>query len=179
MLPQRSGKKTARITVRRASVDPEKLPTLQVLRNEDLLQTLPFDVHRILVGRAEENHVAIPSNFVSRYHFMLLRHGDSTILIDLNSTNGTFVNSKRVYSRVLVDGDVISVDTHSMFVQYNLRYVDPNARTGQNPGEVESVEDVIAKAVQEVAALIGREDTDLLPVLSENTPTEIGFVDDR
>lgn len=179
MLPQRSGKETAPKVVRRAAVDPAKLPTLQVMRNEDLLEARPFDVPRILVGRAEENHVAIPSNYVSRYHFMLLRHGDLTILVDLNSTNGTFVNSKRVYSQVLADGDEISVDTHSLFVQYNIRYRDPCAKTSEKPGDLESLENVVAKARQELAALLGKEDTDLLPVLSENVPTEIGFVDDR
>lgn len=179
MLPQRQGKKATRIAVRRASVDPEKLPTLQVLRNEILLQALPFDVPRILVGRSDENHIAIPSSYVSRHHFMLFRHGDSTILVDLNSTNGTFVNAKRVYSRVLVDGDVISVDMHSMFVQYSIRFFDPRRQPDARQSNVEAPDEVVSRAVQEVAALLGKEDTDLLPALSENVPTEIGIIDDR
>ena len=179
MLPRRSREKASSTTVARPSNKPVELPVLQLSRNGTLLQKTAFDVPRILIGRSEENHFAIPSDYVSRYHILLIRHCDSTILIDLNSTNGTFVNSKRVYSHVLNDGDVITVDLHSMFVQYSVEYSDPTCQAKKTLDDLEAAEEAIAKARSELAALLGKDDTDFLPALSENLPTEIGFIDDR
>jgi len=123
--------------------------------------------------------MSIQSNYVSWYHILLLRHEGSTILVDLDSTNGTFVNSERVYSRVLADGDVITVDLHSLFVQYSIEYTDPTATTRVRLGDIDGVDAVIAKSLNEVAERLGKDDTDFIPTLSENVPTKVGCIDDR
>lgn len=165
--------------VTRKSGKPAILPTLQLLRNGEAIQELLFDLPRLLIGRSKDNDMSIPSRYVSRHHILLVRHGGSTILIDLNSSNGTFVNSKRVYNRVLANDDVITVDLHSLFVQFSIKYTDPSTTAYGALDEIESVETVIEEALVDIGNLPGEDETDLLPTLSENVPTELGFIDDR
>jgi hypothetical protein len=63
----------------------------------------------ILIGRDPQNDVVLDDRRVSRKHAEIrLRLGRYT-LYDLQSTNGTYVNGRRVAEKVLDDGDRISV----------------------------------------------------------------------
>jgi pSer/pThr/pTyr-binding forkhead associated (FHA) protein len=179
MLPQRTQEQTAPTEAKRKSARPERQPTLCLSRNGRTLQELPLTLPRILIGRSDENDVPIPSRYVSRHHILLVNHGGATILIDLNSTNGTYVNSKRVYNCVLANDDVITIDLHSKFVQYSIKYTDPLTTVHNTLGDIEAAEKVIAKALADAGKLLGKEDTDLLPTLSEDVPTVVGYLDDR
>ena len=52
------------------------------------------------IGRTEENSIRVLHMSLSRKHARLERHGDSIVLVDLGSKNGTLVNGVRV-DRVL------------------------------------------------------------------------------
>jgi len=179
MLPQRTQEQTAPTEAKRQSASPEHAPTLRLSCNGRTLQEFPLTLPRLLIGRSDENDMPIPSRYVSRHHILLVNHGGSTILIDLNSTNGTFVNSKRVHNCVLANDDVITIDLHSKFVQYSIKYSDPLTTTHSTLGAIESAEKVIAKALADAGKLLGKGDTDLLPTLSEDIPTVVGYLDDR
>lgn len=179
MVPQRTKQEISLPETERRSADRAGLSTLHLSCNGSVVQELSLDCPRLLIGRSTDNDMSIPSDYVSRYHILLLRHDDATILVDLNSTNGTFVNSKRVYSCVLADGDVITVDEHSLFVQYAIRYTDPVKKARARLGDIEGIDAVITKNVRNLQNLLGNDDTDLLPTLSEDVPTRLGFIDDR
>ncbi|MBN2005427.1 MAG: winged helix-turn-helix domain-containing protein [Anaerolineae bacterium] len=64
----------------------------------------------ITIGRAVENDIVITSKRVSREHVCLRRDGWRTLLEDLGSTNGTFLNDERlVEPATLHDQDRIQV----------------------------------------------------------------------
>ncbi|PYV37821.1 MAG: hypothetical protein DMG09_13725 [Acidobacteria bacterium] len=63
----------------------------------------------IRLGRKPDNHVIYSENVVSGYHAEIRRRGDEYSLVDLESTNGTFVNGKRVEKALLGDGDRIEL----------------------------------------------------------------------
>src|SRR5262245_51160533 len=74
-----------------------------------------------LIGRSPDAHIHIDNFLVSRFHAELrLNTGDppSTLLRDLGSTNGTFVNDERIDERVLEDGDKIRVGDHVLKYVY-------------------------------------------------------------
>jgi DNA-binding NtrC family response regulator len=48
------------------------------------------------VGKDDSNDVVIADSAVSSFHAMVYRRGTSIIVRDLNSTNGTFINSVRI-----------------------------------------------------------------------------------
>jgi hypothetical protein len=63
----------------------------------------------VLIGRDPQNDLVLDDRRVSRKHAEVrLRLGRYT-LYDLQSTNGTYVNGRRVAERVLDDGDKISI----------------------------------------------------------------------
>lgn len=164
---------------KRKSGESPGLPTLKLLRNGTEIQELSLDGPHLLIGRADDNDMSIPSSYVSQYHILLVRRDDSTILIDLNSTNGTYVNSDRVKSHVLANGDVIAIDDHSMFETYSIEYSDPSVASSDASDSVQPVDPVIAKALASFENLLIGGDTDLVPKLSKDVPTVVGFVDDR
>ena len=63
----------------------------------------------VTIGRSAGNNIVADSQLVSKVHARLERSGVELVLSDLQSANGTFVNGERIDSRVLRDGDEISV----------------------------------------------------------------------
>jgi len=84
---------------------------LQVIHAADralLDRSYPLD-GEVTIGRGEENTLVVSSDQASRRHASIRPDGGGHLLADLASTNGTFVNSKPVKERRLVNGDVIRV----------------------------------------------------------------------
>ena len=179
MLTQSTKEGVSRTKVQGQLVSTVGLPTLQLLCDGRLLAELSLDHPLLLIGRAEDNDMSVSSDYVSRYHVMLLRHAGSTILVDLESTNGTFVNSKRVGEQVLADGDEISVDRNSMFKQFSIKYSDPCSKARTRLEDIEELDAIIAKGLKQVGILLGNEEADLSPTMREKAPIKIGFIDDR
>lgn len=63
----------------------------------------------MLIGRSTEADIRIPTHFVSREHARVRNDGQAVYIDDLGSTNGVFVNSIRVDSQELHDGDWITI----------------------------------------------------------------------
>jgi hypothetical protein len=73
----------------------------------------------VTVGRGETNDVVIPHASVSRAHARLMKRNGSYELMDLNSTNGTFVEDNRIAgSRTLPNGSRVRFGD----VQFILRF---------------------------------------------------------
>jgi hypothetical protein len=64
---------------------------------------------RTRVGRGNDNELVLDTKHVSRYHAVFLAGPVHTSVEDLNSTNGVFVNGKRVARQVLKEGDRVTV----------------------------------------------------------------------
>jgi pSer/pThr/pTyr-binding forkhead associated (FHA) protein len=74
----------------------------------------------IVLGRAPEADVVIPSEKASRFHCSVMQWDDDFVVKDLKSRNGTYLNDERVEIAMLRPGDrlavgsvVLSVDRHS------------------------------------------------------------------
>jgi hypothetical protein len=64
---------------------------------------------RTRIGRGPENDLVIEAQFISRNHAILLAGPVHSTIEDLNSTNGVFVNNKRVTRQTLKDGDRVTI----------------------------------------------------------------------
>ncbi|HVC00751.1 MAG TPA: AAA family ATPase [Steroidobacteraceae bacterium] len=83
---------------------------------------------RLVIGRTADNDIQIDSKFISRHHCQILTNAESSLIEDLNSTNGIYVQSKRVRRHNLHDGDVVVVGRHE------IKYIDERAaRSRQDP----------------------------------------------
>jgi adenylate cyclase len=63
----------------------------------------------VIIGKLPDNDIELKDNTVSRQHCRLQRSGKSYRLSDMNSTNGCYVNGRRIQSKVLEVGDKITV----------------------------------------------------------------------
>jgi diguanylate cyclase (GGDEF)-like protein len=64
-----------------------------------------------IVGRQDEAEVHLDHEGVSRRHARIWKHGEDWMIEDLGSTNGTFVEDKRVPKARLSDGDLVRIGT--------------------------------------------------------------------
>lgn len=171
--------RAAATAARRKSDEQETFPTLTLMRDGIGIKEIPLDGSHFRIGRADDNDMSIPSPYVSQHHILLIRRDGATILVDLNSTNGTFVNSKRADRCLLENGDVIEVDHQGRIVTFSLRYSGPSTKSGTTAKDIKLVDPAIEKALAHFENLLVGGDTDLLPSLSEDVPTVVAFVDDR
>lgn len=61
------------------------------------------------IGRSAGAEFMVDAALVSRLHCQLSATGDALHVKDLGSTNGTFVNGKRITAAELQDGDRLAV----------------------------------------------------------------------
>lgn len=70
---------------------------------------LKIDRFPFIVGRQKKCSLSISSQAVSRQHSVMFMDNENLMIRDLHSTNGTFVNSKRIADNVLLrDEDIVS-----------------------------------------------------------------------
>jgi len=62
-----------------------------------------------VIGRGTESDIVVDDNGVSRRHVSFEVTPDGTILTDMGSTNGTFVEEQRITEVTLVDGNSIRI----------------------------------------------------------------------
>jgi general secretion pathway protein A len=144
---------------------PAAAPRLLVSNNGAVINDVTVESTRALIGRSVHNNVPISSRFVSRHHALLVRHGSSTLLMDLNSSNGTFVNSKRVSNYVLMHDDVITIGHH------HIKFLDSGATSRAGLDDLDFSDTVIMKTMDDMRSLLAEENTTLLPAATENLPT--------
>jgi two-component system cell cycle response regulator len=88
----------------------------------DLGKRYLLDTPKISIGRGRDNDIVLPSDCVSRRHAQLEHRDDGLYLVDVGSTNGTFVNegTQRIRERRLRRGDQFSIgDTIFKFLSGN------------------------------------------------------------
>jgi general secretion pathway protein A len=93
---------------------------LELRLGNDVLSGLELSLGRIVIGRTVDNDLQIPSKFVSRHHAQITTNEQGSILVDLNSTNGMVIGSRRIKHHYLNDGDVVQVGEH-ILVYHELR----------------------------------------------------------
>ncbi|HEY7793231.1 MAG TPA: DUF3662 and FHA domain-containing protein [Gaiellaceae bacterium] len=72
-------------------------------------RTYALEGTRVVLGRSKDTDVRVEDANVSRRHAELRREGADWWLVDLDSTNGTQLNGRRVSRSKLADGDTITL----------------------------------------------------------------------
>jgi len=99
----------------------EPTPQLILTFKRRTLKKISLDKPRLLIGRNALCDIDIVHEWISRQHAILIRNERSTVIVDLKSRNGTWVNGERVKNHVLINDDIISLGDH------RLKFVDPSA----------------------------------------------------
>lgn len=86
------------------------------------------------IGRGADNQISVPDVSVSRRHVKFERHGDTWIVSDLGSGNGTKVNDSRVTSAEVRHGDEIAIgDTVVQLIEVGAPAVKKGRRSPSPP----------------------------------------------
>ncbi len=107
----------------------------------------------MVLGRDNSCDISLDSRYVSRYQNLFMETPDGWLLIDLSSTNGCFVNGRRVREHRLRDGDLIAVGHHQ------LRFSGPQAKIGKSrefPQLVPTRRQIGGNAARTEAVVVGR-----------------------
>jgi len=92
-------------------------PMLVVRKGKNLGQT--FSLNRafpVSIGRSRVNEIRLDDITISGQHSRIIPENGRHVLYDLNSTNGTFLNEKKVTRAILKEGDTIRVgETHFLY----------------------------------------------------------------
>jgi pSer/pThr/pTyr-binding forkhead associated (FHA) protein len=83
--------------------------TLRQLRGPGAPRDVPLDADSIILGRGNEANVQIDSDSVSRRHVAILRSKEGYTVADLRSSNGVYVNSRKVEASELRAGDSLQI----------------------------------------------------------------------
>jgi general secretion pathway protein A len=134
-----------------AGADEEDAPTIYVTYNGQTLHEVRLTKPRLLIGRSEHNDLRISSRFISRHHALFVRHGRSTFLMDLNSTNGTFVNSRRISNLMMKNDDVVLLGNH------RIKFIDPSATERTPLDDAGFTETMVMKNLEDIRRLLARE----------------------
>ena len=97
-------------------------PVLTITRGPGVGQVFELgDQAAMSIGRAKANEVVIDDVSVSSEHCRIRPEDGHFVLHDLKSTNGTFVNERRVTRHVLVEGDVVKIGETSLLFKTDLK----------------------------------------------------------
>ena len=95
------------------------MPTLTIALDGRELQRLPLTRPRTTVGRRPYNDIVMEHLAVSGEHAVFVLQPDGRVqVLDLNSTNGTYVNGRAVVSADVGPDDLIEI------ARYQLRVID-------------------------------------------------------
>jgi predicted component of type VI protein secretion system len=79
----------------------------------------------VILGRLDSNDIPVHDTKASREHAKIYKQGSVFSIVDLNSSNGTFVNGKKITKQALSSGDEITIG------QVSLRFEDPEAEAAK------------------------------------------------
>ncbi|APZ42219.1 FHA domain-containing protein [Acidihalobacter ferrooxydans] len=82
--------------------------------NMRILGEFALDKNCITIGRHADNDICINDRAISSHHCQILTILNDSFVEDLNSTNGTLINNKKVSKHALRNGDLILIGTHQL-----------------------------------------------------------------
>jgi predicted component of type VI protein secretion system len=105
---------------------------LYIKFNTAVIKEVLLEKDEYTFGRKSDNDIVIEHPTISGHHGKIRKDGDRFKLEDLNSTNGTFINGKRVKTGEIKDRDQIGVAGHILDF-----YMDDSVKIEMTP-EVKS-----------------------------------------
>lgn len=132
--------------LREKQTDNPKMPRLIVTANGQVIEEYVFRERKVTLGRSNIADIVIYDEYASKFHALLVLYSDALILIDLNSANGTYVNSSRVTGTILRSNDIISL------ANYRIKVLDAPEGESDRLAELVTSETAKMKTLEEARA---------------------------
>ncbi len=88
--------------------------TIELKFNNAVLKTIETDKEIITIGRNVKNDIQIDNLSVSKQHARIVKHQGHYFIEDMKSTNGTYLNEKKITKQKLTNNDVITIGKHTL-----------------------------------------------------------------
>jgi len=97
--------------------------------NDEVVDHIDLRQGDMKVGRKPGCEIVLDNLAVSGEHANIFTIGDDSFIQDLGSTNGTYINNKRIAKHHLRNGDTVVIGQHSLL------YLQESARATERPSE--------------------------------------------
>lgn len=104
-------------------------PYLIIISGQHVGKCYHLHSDELIAGRTPDCGIWIEDNAISRKHFCIRREGPVFLIEDLNSTNGTYLNNRRIKNAIIKAGDKIQISKETI-IQFD--YFDENRRISEN-----------------------------------------------
>lgn len=116
--------------------DGKSIALLRRVQNGEELEQWEVTSLPLRIGRSSSNDIVIKDASISRHHARILLQNRRLLILDENSSNGTFVNQKRTRLKKLHDADELQLG------DVQLRFELKSAEEESGPDEEEASSDV-------------------------------------
>lgn len=82
--------------------------------DDKIIEKVITEKKKISIGRTHENDIVLENRGVSRKHALIEFNNNAAVIIDNESLNGTFVNSRKISEEILRDDDIITIGKYSL-----------------------------------------------------------------
>lgn len=90
------------------------MPKLIVKFETAVIKEFPIISSSVTIGREADNDIQLDHPAISRHHARIILQGDTYFVEDLNSTNGTLVNDKKIIKAGIHHQDAVVIAKHSL-----------------------------------------------------------------
>lgn len=91
------------------------MPEIIVKYEDKVIEKFITEKKRVTIGRTPDNDIVLDNRGVSRCHAQIEFGEGQAVLIDNESLNGTFLNSRRISEEVLKDNDAIVIGKYTLY----------------------------------------------------------------
>lgn len=133
------------------------MPQLIITAQTGETSSLSLSTDTLTIGRRRDNTLCLPHLSVSGHHARIVDEASCLMLEDLGSTNGTFVNGRKVEQHFLLHSDEITIGKYQIRYSETYTSTPPPAHDMQNVTSMHPTKPIIdpelEQIISEVAAL--------------------------
>src|SRR5215813_9816854 len=107
----------------------EPMFTIHIQEKGGEQRRMVFNKPEVTIGRVQGNDIVLPKGNVSKRHARIVLKDGKFIIVDLKSTNGTYVNGRKITSPLVVK------DSDKIYIGDFIVGVDENAISDQSDGQ--------------------------------------------
>ena len=126
------------------------VPRIVVTRDGNVVNEYELTEHQYVIGRTDLADIVVEDPFVSKLHAIIQVYSNALVLLDLNSTNGTTVNSLEKRKTLLRENDIISLGHH------RLKVLDAPPLTAEMSDKIRAADTLTLRNIEDIRKLRAR-----------------------
>ena len=145
---------------------PSTQDTIQLIVSDQTMRTLPVKLPAMTIGRVEGNDIVLDDPKASRRHARLEFDGVNYRIVDLNSTNGTFLDKTRLSPGVMeiwTPGKMLTIGKCSLLLERSQPPVTSTATQTEGTTMVDGGELFSAGASSKIGLFLEKSQYSVLP----------------